>query len=97
MHLVHTISDETETYIPKNTDQINYKAKTDGNQLAVIGILFEEDAKIEEDIFDRFPDKDGMANLLASFEFISKKYFFNYQGSLTTPPCTETGEWFVMK
>ena len=38
-----------------------------------------------------------MANLVKSFQCIADKYFYNYQGSLTTPPCTETVEWFVMR
>jgi len=30
-----------------------------------------EDAEIEEDVFDRFPEEDGMANLVKSFQCIA--------------------------
>jgi len=50
----------------------------DGNQVAVVSILFKYDDTITEDVFDNIPIEGGMANLGASFDNIGDKFFYHY-------------------
>jgi len=59
----------------------------DGNQIAVVSMLFKQEENITEDVFDKIPIRGEMANFRASFDDIGDKFYYHYQGSMTLPPC----------
>jgi carbonic anhydrase len=79
-------------------------------QYLVIGVLFKEgkENKFIADFLNSIPkDEKGTADLKAGkvtlhdlFGNIPKNLkgaFYNYRGSLTTPPYTETVRWYITK
>jgi carbonic anhydrase len=84
--------------------EAHFVHKNDKGELAVIGIMFEignpnetieaiwkkvsskenEESKIEQEL--------NLTNLLPE-----EKNYFRFNGSLTTPPCSEGVRWFVLK
>ena len=77
-------------------------------QLLVVGVVFEEDSKADDNEFiasldlenvlvnpvNEIIDEVPMKDFYGS---ISKSQKYNYKGSLTTPACAEHVEWFVVK
>ena len=76
----------------------------EANNIAVIGILFEEGEEnvLLKKIYEKVPDEANetisealeidVNNLLPK-----EKTYYHYSGSLTTPPCSEGVKWYVMK
>lgn len=78
-------------------------ADKDGN-LAVVALMFKEGAenKALAKIWPSIPKNEGEKNALASNFSVaqilpSNKDYYRFNGSLTTPPCTEGVRWLVMK
>lgn len=77
-------------------------ASEDGS-LAVIAIFFEKGSKNEifEELFKKLPKKGQSLTLDTSLSpsslFPKNKKYYEFQGSLTTPPCSEGVSWIVLK
>jgi len=78
-------------------------ADKEGN-LAVIAIMFEEGAAnaVLANLWEKMPAKPGSKSALSSGPNaaqllpVSREYY-RFNGSLTTPPCSEGVRWLVMK
>ena len=76
--------------------------KNKDGELLVMAQLFEigNQNDLLNDLFDSFPQEPKQKNLvgvdLGQF-FDRKLSYFNFPGSLTTPPCSEGVNWFVIK
>jgi carbonic anhydrase len=79
--------------------------KNDRGELAVVAVLFRTGKTNEflKPIFDNFPAKGTTENDVAGKSINIGKLlpehhgYYTFDGSLTTPPCTEHVRWFVLK
>ncbi len=86
MHMVHTRNDEPDSYM-------------------VISVLFREggESPALEDILAAVPERAGETRDLPGSSINAEElldfsgHYFHYEGSLTTPPYTETVTWLVMQ
>lgn len=73
--------------------------KSGDGQLAVIAVLFNE-GKEPNTMIQSVLDNVGKAPVEINPENILPKHkdkYFHFMGSLTTPPCSESVKWYVMK
>lgn len=102
----HTPSEETvdAKHYPFNAHLVHINTD-DGEELkiGVIGVFFKEgkeNAALKE-AFVSMPAKEGKATLSSTFDLNglipSDKNVYTYTGSLTTPPCSEAVDFYIMK
>lgn len=92
----HTINDE---YYPI---EVHFVHKHADNDYAVLGVMFTEGAENElfKKYLDKFPstkgnyESDELINLISLFP--DNRSYYHYKGSLTTPPCSEVVNWYVL-
>ena len=78
--------------------------KNDKGELAVVAVLIHEGAAnaFLKPIFDNFP-AEGIESKVAGTDtdplqlLPAKRGYYTFEGSLTTPPCSEHVRWFVLR
>ncbi|UYI49061.1 carbonic anhydrase [Vibrio natriegens] len=83
--------------------EAHYVHADEQGNLAVVAVFFEEgDANPALDkLLDKVPAKDSNVTISAPFDasalIPSEKDYYRFNGSLTTPPCSEGVRWLVLK
>jgi len=106
-HLVDGITFPMEMHI---VNVLNDSANANKPSYLVMAVLFRIGAenKFLKEFLDKVPTKDGEKNtlqtgvaklddLLSQFTNNDIKSYYTYNGSLTTPPFTESVQWVIMK
>lgn len=84
--------------------EVHLVHKSQDDQLAVIGVFLKEGEynPFIETLWSNIPTQKGEQTirgitLNASALLPQNKSYYHYNGSLTTPPCTEAVNWYVLK
>lgn len=96
MHIVHMV--EYEQFETELTEHREIK-----RFLGVVGILFDIDDAASPNAFidslqmDKINTNEKVVLDLSEFMEYQKPEYYGYSGSLTTPPCSEIVNWFILK
>jgi len=102
----HLHSPSEHTINGKYSDmEAHFVHKSSDGELAVVGVMINAGAAnpVLEKIFNNLPAKTGTMEVHKNIVYNgadvlpANRSFYNYNGSLTTPPCTEGVNWFVMQ
>ena len=97
----HTPSEHKVAGAPYDMEMQLLHSSADGARLH-ISVFFEEGAthKSLDKLWAHLPEEVGRAGDSVAFNLEtllpSRRVYFHYRGSLTTPPCTEGVKWFVL-
>lgn len=101
----HFHSPSEHTIGGKSYDMVAHLVhKAADGQLGVIGVLFKagDKNKVIDKLWANLPTESGQTNTVKSTRINALDLlpldltYFNYSGSLTTPPCSEGVNWMVM-
>ena len=84
--------------------EVHLVHKNDAGELAVIGVLMQAGTEnsVLAPLWQAMPEEVNKERVLtaqinAADLLPERRQFYHFKGSLTTPPCTEGVDWFVMK
>lgn len=104
---VHSPSEHT-VHHARYDGELHFVHISDNSKLLVIGVFLDCSAEYDnewvQDIFEPlYGDFSDAGNVILNIHPIYSTFlsandkFYNYEGSLTTPPCSENVDWWVVK